>query len=159
MSFRKILTLATTTAVVGAGAMASAGSAADDTTDTLKVTGAYAYVDTISASKQKFVRVVFETASELPRRSDGAIRAGVAIEGVSRSISTVKRGTTIYAGAAEIKGGSIPTLNDGEVGRKGAKIGRTFTVRIFTRDGQSVTKKLKLRAERKGDDTGRPLSS
>ena len=78
-----------------------------------------------------------ETASELPRGSDGAIRAG--IEGVGRSISTARRGTTIYAGAAEIKGGSIATLKDGKVVRKGAKIGRTFTVKIFTRDGQSVT--------------------
>ena len=159
MTFRKILTLATTSAVVGAGALAPLGSAADETTETLKVTGAYAYVDTIAASRQKFVRVVFETASDLPRRSDGAIRAGVEIEGVGRSISAVKRGTTIYAGAAEIKGGSIAALKDGDVVRKGARIGRTFTVRIFTRDGQTVTKKLKLRAERRGDDTGRPRSS
>ena len=41
----------------------------------------------------------------------------------------------------------------------GAKVGRTFTVRFFTRDGQRVTKKMTLRAERKGDDTGKPLSS
>ncbi len=41
--------------------------------------------------------------------------------------------------------------------RKGARIGRSFTVRFFTRDGQSVTKKLVLRAERKGDDAGKPL--
>jgi hypothetical protein len=159
MTFRKILTLATASAVVGAGALAPVGSADGETTDTLKVTGAYAYVDTIAASKQKFVRVVFETASELPRRSDGAIRAGIEIEGVGHSISTARRGTTIYAGAAEIKGGSIAAMKDGDVVRKGAKIGRTFTVKFFTRDGQSVTKKLKLRAERKGDDTGRPLSS
>lgn len=158
MRFRRILTIATAAAVAGAGALAPIGSAADDA-EPLKVTGAYAYIDTIAASRQKFVRVVFETASELPRRSDGAIRAGIEIEGVGRSISTAKRGTTIYAGAAEIKGGSIATLEDGEVVRKGAKIGRTFTVKIFTRDGRSVTKKLKLRAERKGDDTGRPLSS
>ena len=158
MKIRRILTIATASAVAGAGALAPVGSAADDA-GTLKVTGAYAYVDTIAASKQKFVRVVFETASELPRRSDGAIRAGIEIEGVGRSISTARRGTTIYAGAAEIKGGSIATLRDGEVVRKGAKIGRTFTVKIFTRDGRSVTKKLKLRAERKGDDTGQPLSS
>ena len=158
MKLRRILTIATASAVAGAGALAPIGSAADDA-ETLKVTGAYAYIDTIAASKQKFVRVVFETASALPRRSDGAIRAGIEIEGVGRSISTARRGTTIYAGAAEIKGGSIATLEDGEVVRKGAKIGRTFTVKIFTRDGQSVTKKLKLRAERKGDDAGRPLSS
>ena len=158
MTIRKILTIATAAAAVGAGALAPAGSAADDS-ETLKVTGAYAYVDTIQASGQKFVRVVFETAADLPRRHDGAIRAGVEIEGVAHSIGSAKRGTRIYTGAAEIKGGSIAALKDGEIVRKRARIGRTFTVRIFTRDGQSVTRKLKLRAERKGDDTGRPLSS
>ena len=140
-------------------ALAPVGGAAGDEQTTLKVTGAYAYVDTIAASRQKFVRVVFETAEDLPGRSDGAIRAGVEIEGVGRSIGSARRGTRIYAGAAEIKGGSIAAMRDGEVVRKRAKIGSTFTVRFFTRDGQSVTRKLKLRAERRGDDTGRPLSS
>ena len=156
MNIHRILTAATASAVLGAAALAPVGSAADDT-QTLKVTGAYAYVDTISASKQKFVRVVFETAADLPRRWDGAIRAGISIDGVGHSISTAKRGSRCYAGAAEIKGGSIATIKDNEVVRKGAKIGRTFTVRFFTRDGASVTKKLKLRAERRGDDSGKPL--
>lgn len=157
MTIRTILTIATASAAVGAGALAPAGSAAG--TDALEVTGAYAYVDTIAASKQRFVRVVFATAEGLPRRHDGAIRAGVEIEGVAHSIGTARRGTSIYAGAAEIKGGSIAALRDGEIVRKRATIGRTFTVRIFTRDGQSVTKRLRLRAERAGDDAGRPLAS
>ena len=100
-----------------------------------------------------------KTKSPLPRRYDGSIQAGVAIEGVGHSIGSVKRGSTIYSGASEIKGHSIPTSKGGgQVSRKGAKIGRTYTVRFFTRDGQSVPKKLVLRAERKGDDTGKPLS-
>jgi hypothetical protein len=156
MTIRRILTTATATAVAATAAFVPAGVAADSA-PTLKVTGAYAYVDTISASKQKFVKVVFRTSADLPRRGDGAIRAGVSIEGVNHSISTAKRGTRCYTGAAEIKGGSIAALKDGKVTRKGAKLGRTFTVRFFTRDGQSVTKKLKLRAERRGDDSGRPL--
>lgn len=41
--------------------------------------------------------------------------------------------------------------------RKAAKLGRTFTVKFFTRDGQSATKKLKPRAERRGDDSGKAL--
>jgi hypothetical protein len=155
MTFRHILTTATAFAVLGVAAFAPAGNAAS--APTLEVTGAYAYIDTIAASKQKFVRVVFETASDLPRRGDGSIQAGVSIEGVNHSIGSARRGTRCYAGAAEIKGGSIATLKDGDVVRKGAKIGRTFTVKVFGRDGQSVTKKLKLRAERKGDDSGRPL--
>ena len=156
MTIRRILTTTAATAVAAAAAFVPAGHAAD-TAPTLKITGAYAYVDTISASKQKFVKVVFRTSADLPRRSDGAIQAGVSIEGVNRSISTAKRGTRCYTGAAEIKGGSIAALKDGQVDRKGAKLGRTFTVRFFTRDGQSVTKKLKLRAERRGDDSGKAL--
>jgi hypothetical protein len=156
MTFRHILTTAAAAAVVSAVAFAPAGNAAS-TDSTLEVTGAYAYVDSIAASKQKFVRVVFETAADLPRRGDGSIQAGVSIDGVNHSIGSAKRGTRCYTGASEIKGGSVATLRDNKVVRKGAKIGRTFTVKIFTRDGQSVTKKLKLRAERRGDDSGKPL--
>ena len=156
MTFRHILTTAAAAAVVSAAAFAPAGNAASAAT-TLEVTGAYAYVDSIAASKQKFVRVVFETASDLPRRGDGSIQAGVSIDGVNHSIGSAKRGSQCYTGASEIKGGSVATLRDNKVVRKGAKSGRTFTVKVFTRDGQSVTKKLKLRAERKGDDTGKPL--
>ena len=112
---------------------------------------------TTTASKQDFVRVVFRTADDLPRRSDGAIQAGISIDGISHSIGSAKKGAPIYTGAAEVKGNSITALN-GKLIRKGAKVGRSFTVRFFTRDGQHVTKKMTLRAERKGDDTGRPLS-
>jgi len=92
------------------------------------------------------------------RRSDGSIQAGVAIDGVSHSIGSVRKSAPIYTGASEVKGHSIATSDGkGHVTRKGARIGRSFTVRFFTRDGQSVTKKLVLRAERKGDDAGKPL--
>jgi len=159
MTFRRILTTATATAtaVAGAAAFTTATGQAADAASTLKVTGAYAYVDTISASRQKFVKVVFRTSADLPRRGDGALQAGVSIEGINHSISTARRGTRCYTGAAEVKGGSIAALKDGKVVRKGAKLGRSFTVKFFTRDGQSVTKKLKLRAERRADDRGRPL--
>jgi hypothetical protein len=156
MPLRHVLTAAAATAAVGASALTPAVSATQ--APALKVTGAYAYIQDLGApSNQKFVRVVFRTRSELPRRSDGSIQAGVAIDGVSHSLGTAKRGTRCYAGAAEIKGGSIATLRGGKVVRKGAKIGRTFTVKVSTRDGRSVTKHLKLRAARAGDDTGKPL--
>jgi hypothetical protein len=156
MTLRHVLTATAATGAAAAAALAPAVSAAD--APTLKVTGAYAYVQDLGApSNQRLLRVVFRTASDMPRRSDGSIQGGLAIEGVSYSIGTAKRGTRCYAGAAEIKGGSIATLRDGTVVRKGAKIGRTFTVKVLTRDGQSVTKKLKLRAERRGDETGKPL--
>jgi hypothetical protein len=155
--YRKLLTIGTT-AAVAAAALAPGAGAADTPTPTLKVTGAYLYLDHEPASGQKFVRVVFRTASALPRRYDGSIQAGAAIAGVSHSIGAAKKGSTIYTGASEVKGGSIPSLVGGNVTRIGAKLGRSFTVRFFTRDGQEVTKKLVLRAERPGDDTGKPLS-
>jgi hypothetical protein len=156
--YRKLLTL-TATAAVAATALAPAAGAADSPAPTLKVTGAYLYLDHNAASKQEFVRVVFRTASQLPRRYDGSIQAGVSIDGVNHSIGSVRKGSAIYTGASEVKGGSVATTDGtGKVTRKGAKVGRSFTVRFFTRDGQKVTKKLVLRAERKGDDAGKPLA-
>src|SRR3954454_23437675 len=150
---RKLIAL--TTAAVAAGAVAAplAGAAGD----TLEDGAAYLYKDHNAASKQDFVRVVFKTSKALPRRYDGSIQAGVSIDGVKHSIGSVKRGSTCYTGATEIKGGSIATLQGSKVVRKGAKAGRTYAVKFFTRDGQSVTKKLKLSNEAKGYDNGRPL--
>jgi hypothetical protein len=155
---RKFLSL-TALAAVAAASFAPAAGAADSPApaSTLKVTGAYLYLDHNEASHQDFVRVVYRTASDLPRRSDGAIQASVSIDGFNHSIGAVKKGAPIYTAAAEVKGNSITALNGTSV-RKGAKVGRSFTVRFFTNDGQRVTKKLTLRAERKGDDTGKPLS-
>jgi hypothetical protein len=156
---RKVLSL-TAMAAVAAASFAPAAGAADAPApaSSLNVTGAYLYLDHNDASKQDFVRVVFRTADDLPRRSDGMIQAGISIDGISHSIGSAKKGAPIYTGAAEVKGNSITALN-GKLIRKGAKVGRTFTVRFFTRDGGHVTKKMTLRAERKGDDTGKPLSS
>ncbi len=155
--YRKLLT-SIAAVTLAATALAPAAGAADSAAPTLKVTGAYLYLDHNSASNQDFVRVVYRTASDLPRRSDGSIQAGVAIDGVSHSIGSVRKSAPIYTGASEVKGHSIATSDGkGHVTRKGARIGRSFTVRFFTRDGQSVTKKLVLRAERKGDDAGKPL--
>jgi hypothetical protein len=152
---RKLVSLGAA-AAVAATALAPAAGAAENTAP-LKVTGAYLYLDHNDASKQDFVRVVFRTASDLPRRGDGAIQAGVSIDGISHSIGSVKKGAPVYTGAAEVKDHSITALN-GKTIRKGAKVGRSYTVRFFTRDGQHVTKKLVLRAERKGDDAGKPLA-
>ena len=139
-------------------AVVPVASAADTTPAKLELKGAYLYLDHNAASGQKFVRVVFRTAGALPRRYDGMLQAGVKIEGVGHSLGSARRGANIYTGATEIKGGSIATVNgDNKVVRKGAKLGRKFTVTVETRDGQKVTRKLTLRAERKGDDSGRPL--
>lgn len=157
---RKFLSLTAVAAVAAASFAPAAGAADSAPAQKLDVTGAYLYLDHEKASGQDFVRVVFRTADDLPRRYDGAIQAGVSIDGFSHSIGSVKPGPPtqpIYTGAAEVKGHSITALNGKDV-RKGAKVGRSFTVRFFTRDGQHVTKKMTLRAERKGDDAGTPLS-
>jgi hypothetical protein len=153
---RKLISLGAVAAVSAIALVPTAG-AAENAAAPLKVKGAYLYLDHNATSKQDFVRVVFRTGSKLPRRGDGAIQAGVSIDGVSHSIGSVQNGSTLYTGAAEVKGGSITALNGKQI-RKGAKIGRSFTVRFFTRDGQKVVKKLVLRPERKGDDAGRPLA-
>jgi hypothetical protein len=156
---RKLLSLTAATAVAAAS-FASAAGAADSPASNYKldVTGAYLYLDHNDASKQDFVRVVFRTAKDLPRRYDGSIQAGVSIDSVTHSIGAAKKGAPIYTGAAEVKGNSIASLDGNSVARKGVKVGRSYTVRFFTRDGQRVTKKMTLRAERKGDDAGKPLS-
>jgi hypothetical protein len=157
---RKLASLTVLAAVAAASLAPVAGAADSAPAQKLDVSGAYLYLDHDSASRQDFVRVVFRTANDLPRRYDGSIQAGISIDGITHSIGAVK--TTqptqpVYTGATEVKGHSITALN-GKLIRKGAKVGRSFTVRFFTRDGQHVTKKMTLRAERKGDDAGKPLS-
>ena len=154
---RKLVSLTALAAVAAAFLAPVAGAADTAPAQKLDVTGAYLYLDHNDASNQDFVRVVFRTADDLPRRADGAIQAGVSIDGLSHSIAAVQKGAPIYTGAAEVKGHSITALNGKDI-RKGARVGRSFTVRFFTRDGQRVTKKMTLRAERKGDDVGKPLS-
>ena len=154
---RKLASLTALAAVAAASLAPVAGAADSAPAQKLDVSGAYLYRDHDSASKQDFVRVVFRTANDLPRRYDGSIQAGISIDGITHSIGAVKKGQPVYTGATEVKGHSITALN-GKLIRKGAKVGRSFTVRFFTRDGQHVTKKMTLRAERKGDDAGKPLS-
>jgi len=154
---RKLASLTALAAVAAASLAPVAGAADSAPAQKLDVSGAYLYLDHDSASKQDFVRVVFRTANDLPRRYDGSIQAGISIEGITHSIGAVKKGKPVYTGATEVKGHSITALN-GKLIRKGAKVGRSFTVRFFTRDGQHVTKKMTLRAERNGDDAGKPLS-
>ncbi|HEY1274064.1 MAG TPA: hypothetical protein VGF25_04115 [Thermoleophilaceae bacterium] len=147
------------TATIAATALAAAVGAAQAAAPVPTIEGAYLYLDHDTAGNQDFVRVVFRTAKPLPRRRyDDSISAGISIDGVSHSVASARKAASIYTGAAEVKGGSIATWHGGRtMTRMGAKIGRTFTVRFFTRQGPSVAKRLVLRAERKGDDSGRPL--
>ena len=155
---RKLISLGAAAAVAATALAPATAGAADNAAAPLKVTGAYLYLDHLAGSNQDFVRVVFRTATPLPRRYDGMIRAGVSIEGVGHSIGTARKGAPIYTGASEVKGHSIPrNTGAGNVTRVGAKVGHKYTVVFESRDSQKVTKQLTLRAERKGDDSGKPL--
>jgi hypothetical protein len=147
-----------TAAAVAAGALAPAAATADYATPKLQLKGAYLATEHLSASHQDFVRAVFRTAKPLPRRFDGLIHASGAIDGVGHSLGTARRGTTCYTFLVPIKGGSI-AVSDGNDGieRKGAKIGRKFTLTVELRDGTKVTRTLKLRAKKAGDASGKPL--
>src|SRR5262245_23449956 len=111
--YRKLLTLTATAAVAATALAPAAGAAAAAPAPTLKVEGAYLYLDHEPASHQQFVRLVFRTATPLPRRYDGMIRAGASIEGAGHSVATARKGTTIYTVASEVKGGSIATTSSG----------------------------------------------
>jgi hypothetical protein len=145
MPMNKLIAL-TTGAITAAAVLAPTAGAQTSPAQPLTVTKAYLVKTHIG--KQDFVKLVFKTAKALPRRYDGSIQAGAGIEGVNHSIGSAKKGTTWYMALSEIKGGSIATTrpNSGTVTRKGAKVGRTYSVKMFTRDGQSVTRTLKLRA-------------
>ena len=138
MNVNRKLTSLAALAVLATGAFAHSAPAAEP----LAATKASLSKERIA--KQDYVRVVFRTATALPRRADGAIRAGVALDGVNHSIGTLKRGTSCYTALVPVKGGSIATLRHGQVARKGARAGRAFTVKVFTRDGQSATRTVKL---------------
>jgi hypothetical protein len=153
---RKLIAL-TAAAVAAVAAAAGPAAAQDASTAPLKLEGAYLYIDSFAPSNQRFVRVVFRTAEELPRRGDGAIQAGATIEGVNHSLGSARRDSSCYTAISVIKGGSIAARRGGRVVRKGAKIGRTFTVKVTTRDGRSATRRLTLTRERRGDDVGKRL--
>jgi hypothetical protein len=92
-----------------------------------------------------FERVVVRLAEPIARRGDGAIRATISIDGVNVSVAGVRHGTTCYTGAVVLK--------------KKAKLGKAVQVGVALRDGDGkATEKGKLRAERPGDDHGRPAA-
>jgi hypothetical protein len=146
VAMNKLIAL-TITAITAAAALAPSAGAQTNPTDPIKVEKAY--LSLTHYGKQEYVRLVFKTADPLARRYDGLIRAGASIEGVGHSLGTAKRGTTWYSTLSRVKGNSIATSDGtGSVGRKGVKVGRTYTVKIFNRDGSSTTtKRLKLLAK------------
>jgi hypothetical protein len=151
--------LAALTAALAIAPAAGAQSAtpAADTAPKLALKGAYLYVDH-EVDGKAYVKLVFRTAEPFARRYDGSIQGGAAIEGVNGSIGSVRKGLPIYGRAQVIKDGKIAQATSGGHVRKiAAKIGRSYKITVFSRDGQKVTRTLKLRAERPGDDSGKPL--
>jgi hypothetical protein len=144
-------------AALAATAVAVPAALAADATAPPELEDAYLYVDR-SPRGPDVARAVFKTTAPLPRRADGAIRAGVRIERVAGSIATVKRGSTCYTGSSPIRNGRIRSVKaDGSVRQRPARIGYSYRVTLFRRDGGSVTRYMTLRREHTGYDAGRPL--
>src|SRR4051794_41614898 len=106
-----LLTAAVATAALAPAAVAPAALAGGHPAPA--VTGAYLYLDRDATTHRDFVRVVFRTADPLPRRADGAIQAGVSIDGFTHSIGSMRHGSTLYTGAAPGKDHSITSLRGG----------------------------------------------
>ena len=120
--------------------------------------GAYFYVDHMGKAGD-YAHIVFRTAGPIARGSQNSLEAGVAVEGVQYSVGTVNKAHNVYGAYVPIKGHSIPTRTaDGTPRRTGAKLGRTFEIVVMGRDGTKDSRTVTLRAERKGDDAGRPLA-
>ncbi|WP_205697788.1 hypothetical protein [Conexibacter sp. SYSU D00693] len=156
-TFASVAALASAVAVVPATS-ALAQSDAPTTVESLEVVSAFAYVERDLPGPKDYVRVVVKTADELPRRFDGMIRAGGALDGVQHSMGSVRtaagKATRCYAFLAEIKDGKVRGT------AKKASIGSKHTVKVSARgtsgdlhDTISVT----LRKERKGDGSGKAL--
>src|ERR1041385_5949756 len=106
-------TIASMTAATALAAAALAPGAMTDYAPAPKIQlkGAYLVTEHFKASHQDFIRAVFRRAKPLPRRYDGLIRAGGAIDGVGHSLGTAKRGTTCYTFLVPVKGGFIAVIH------------------------------------------------
>ncbi|QEC47365.1 hypothetical protein FSW04_07065 [Baekduia soli] len=139
---------------------ASAGLAqtAPTTVPSLKLVGAYAVKDTRINPGRTTIATVFRTASELPRRYDGMIRASGFLDGVGHSVGSVKgrHGTSrhCYVIYTNVVDGHLPG------GGSSARLGTRHTLEVAARgtDGDLVAKtQVHIRAQRAGDASGRPL--
>jgi hypothetical protein len=148
-----ITALAATAATFAPGA---AQAQAPTTVSSLDVVKAYAFVNRNLPDHKVYAQVVFKTAHQLPRRFDGLIRAGGALDGTGHSLGSVGgRKTRCYTALFRIVDGRIA----GPHGKK-ASLGSKHTLVVTARgtngdlsDSMSVT----LRAQRAGDVSGKPL--
>ena len=137
-------------AVAFAGALAAAGPAMAQDDDGAQAQPELVGTPYLVRESPRVVRVYFRLGEDPPRRFDGAIRAGVAINGQNSSIGAVRgrhgRSRHCFTGSTRFLG-SNPA----------PRIGRSYRIRVFLRDGGSVTRSVRLRQSRAGDTAGRPL--
>jgi hypothetical protein len=155
-----VTAIATLTAVAaGPATGAMAQSDAPATVPSIKITKAYAFKTSGLGDGKTYAKVVFRTADELPRRFDGMIRAGGALDDTGHSVGSVRgrhgKAANCYTILARIQDGRIA----GPHGRK-ASIGSRHTLRVTARgttDDISDTMSVTLRKQRAGDMSGKPL--
>jgi hypothetical protein len=137
-------------------APSAAQAQAPTTVSSLDVVKAYAFVNRDLGDHKTYAQVVFKTASELPRRYDGMIRASAALDGTAHSLGSVGgRTTRCYTALFRIVDGRIA----GPHGKK-ASLGSKHTLKVTARGTNgdlSDTMTVTLRAKRAGDVSGKPL--
>lgn len=154
---KPLAVLATAAVLAPAGAMAAGDDAT--TIPSLKIKGAYAYVENSLPGGKSYASVVVQTAGPLPRRFDGMLRASGSLDGTAHSLGSVRgakgKKANCYTFLAEIKDGKIRGLKG-----KRANVGSKHTVVISARgtDGDlTASKTVTLRKKLAGDTSGKPL--
>lgn len=143
-------------------ALAADGTAAPPATpSSVRVERAYAHPTTYAPTTTRYVAVVFKTRGQLPRRSDGLIRAGARFGASSGgSISTVSgKGSRCYMALLKLKDGRFVD-RDGSKGPKAtAGSQRRLVVGVKDASGKEVTssRMVTIRRQRAGDRAGKPL--
>ena len=153
-----ITALAAAAVLIPAGA-ATAQSDAPTTVPSIEIVKAYAFKDTTIQKGKTYAHVVFKTRSELPRRYDGMIRAGGALDGTGHSVASVRgrHGTAAHCYSI------LVAIKDGRIagpGGKSAHLGTKHTLKVTARgdDGDiSDSISVTLRRAEAGDASGKPL--
>ena len=157
-NIKKALAALTTVAVLAPATALAQEQAATTTVPSLKLKGAYAYVENNLGDKKHYIAVVFKTANVLPRRYDGMLRAGGALDGTGNSIGSVKgKNSKCYTFYVRVLDGKVY----GKDGRVSAARGTKHKLTVSARgtDGDlNASRNVTIRAKRAGDASGKPLS-
>lgn len=152
MTLRTYLPLATVAVSAAVLSVATGAKAADPP---VRITGAYAFLDTSYADGATTAVAVFRTAAELPRRADGMIQAVGALDGTNASLGAVKhrQGSTRHCYQVLVR------LKDGRLPRGGkASAGTKHQLTVALRDGSAqATRTVTLVKAAPGYRSGQPL--